>query len=191
MKEENWLQTFSGKRFYPRRPEITEIKIEDIAVGISNMCRFSGQIPNFYSVSQHSVFVSRIIKDAGGTTEAHQFAGLMHDASEAYMVDIPTPLKELLPEYKRLEKIVQSQIEKHFGVQCTEDTKKLVKWADKVALATEAFNFFGGVPWESIRGIEPRTDIFEIPVDPQTARHQFMDLFGSLFNYQNVGRTLC
>ena len=190
--KENWLQTFSKGRFYPERPEITKIEIVDIALGLSNMCRFAGQIHSFYSVAQHSVFVANAVKELGGD-RIQQFAGLMHDASEAYMVDIPTPMKVLLPQYKELEGFLMGKINEHFGVSTDSETTSLIKAADKIALATEADFFFGeGMEWESIDGADRKKHLLSLPVGPPTARLELMEQFDVLYGHRNTeGRMLC
>ena len=85
-----WTQTASGGRFYPMAPRPSEIRIEDIATGLANACRFGSQTPVFFSVAQHSVEVSRMVSE-----ECRPLA-LLHDAAEAYLGDIPRPYKELL-----------------------------------------------------------------------------------------------
>jgi len=93
----NWIQTHSGRAYYPQDPRISDILIDDIAHALSQQCRFVGQCTRFYSVAEHSVHVSRLVPPE------HQLAGLLHDATEAYLGDISRPLKQILPEYTILE----------------------------------------------------------------------------------------
>lgn len=79
------------------------ISINSIAKGLSRECRFAGQIKMFYSVAQHSVILSRAMP-------RFKILGLLHDASEAYLRDIPRPIKAVLPDYRRLETKVQESI---------------------------------------------------------------------------------
>ena len=73
----NWMQTFTGGRFYPSDPRYEDIHIEDIAHGLSMTCRFGGQCDHFYSVAEHSWHVAMLCP------QRDRLAGLMHDASEA------------------------------------------------------------------------------------------------------------
>ena len=110
-----------------------QICIEDIARGMSNMCRFAGQLENFYSVAQHSVYVSQIVPPE------YALEALLHDATEAYMGDIASPLKAMLPDYKAVEKRIEAVIREKFGLPpiMTVD----VHYADLVMLATEKRDF--------------------------------------------------
>src|SRR5687768_6677184 len=78
--------------------------IEDIANNLSKICRFTGSVDKFYSVGQHSVIVSHVVPPE------QALAGLMHDASEAFMSDLNSPLKALMKAYKALEKKVEKEI---------------------------------------------------------------------------------
>lgn len=103
------ISTASGTYFDYLHPELSEIAPQDIARGLSNACRFAGQGP-FYSVAQHCVEGSWLIEDR------HAFEFLMHDAAEAYLGDVPSPLKQLLPDYKVIEARVERAIAERFGL---------------------------------------------------------------------------
>jgi uncharacterized protein len=131
-KDAPWIQTYSGRRFNPTKPNPDAIVIQDIAHALSMQCRFSGHCQKFYSVAQHSVLVSHVCNfdDA--------LWGLMHDASEAYLVDVPRPLKQsgLFNAYLEFEDRMQKAICKRFGLP--EKEPPSVKRADTILLATEA-----------------------------------------------------
>jgi len=78
----SFIQTYSGKRIDFENPDPDQIDIVDIAHGLSNLCRFSGQSKYFYSVAQHSFYVSLVCKE-------NKLQALLHDATEAYMADVP------------------------------------------------------------------------------------------------------
>ena len=86
-----WVQTVTGKAFYPLKPDPSLISIEDIAWALSMQCRFAGHVLHFYSVAEHCVYISNSVpmEDA--------LWGLLHDATEAYLTDVPRPLKPLMP----------------------------------------------------------------------------------------------
>jgi hypothetical protein len=110
---DNRMHLYSGGRFDPLHPEVCPFNIKDIAHALSQLCRFGGHTKEFYSVAQHCVLVSRECpaKDA--------FWGLLHDASEAYLVDIPRPIKYspgFKEEYRKLEGKLMEAITKHYRI---------------------------------------------------------------------------
>src|SRR5437868_2917508 len=105
-----WMQTSSGVAYYPLDPLPGDINIEDIAHALSNLCRFGGHCRRFYSVAEHSILVSRVVP------RQHALQGLLHDATEAYMVDVPRPLKVELDNYARIEDLNWRCIAAVFGV---------------------------------------------------------------------------
>lgn len=79
--------TSSGWRYYPQDPRPGDFDIHDIAHALANQCRFGGHVSRFYSVAEHSVHVSY------ECCTRYALDGLLHDASEAYLVDVPRPAK--------------------------------------------------------------------------------------------------
>ena len=88
--EEGFLPTCTGRRVHIADPLPDEIDIEDIAHGLSHVCRFAGHVPLYYSVAQHSLLVSELLD------ERTAMWGLLHDASEAYLHDLTRPLKRVM-----------------------------------------------------------------------------------------------
>lgn len=126
----DWMQTATGGAFWPLDPRPEEVRITDIAHALSNMCRYAGHCCTFYSVAQHSVLVSRSLPDN------MRLWGLLHDASEAYVVDIPRPLKPYISGYKEIEHRVMQAVWERFGLSGDEPPE--VKRADNAILADEA-----------------------------------------------------
>jgi hypothetical protein len=87
------FNTASGVQFDLHNPTVEMINVNDIIIGLSNVCRFGGQIDNFYSVAQHCILVAAL------APPVYRRAALLHDASEAYVHDIIKPLKNLLGEH--------------------------------------------------------------------------------------------
>lgn len=110
------LQTISGCQFNLKKPDITSISIEDIAHSLSFICRFNGHSKYFFSVAQHSLLVYMRVKNAGHC-QAMQLGALLHDAQEAYVSDLPTPLKRMLSMYIDIEKKVQHSIFCQYGIE--------------------------------------------------------------------------
>jgi uncharacterized protein len=169
----SWIQTHSGRRFNPIKPNPDAIVIQDIAHSLAMQCRFSGHCKDFYSVAQHSVLVSYICdhKDA--------LWGLLHDATEAYLVDVPRPLKRSgkLQGYIEIEAVMQEAVCRRFGLPLIEPPS--VKIADTKLLATEARDL-----------MSPLHANWQQPVDPlpfkiegwehQKAKDMFMQRFFEL-----------
>jgi len=91
------IATGSGIEFFPFAPTEDMIRLEDIVNAISNKCRYTGQLKDglFYSVAQHSMFVSKILR-AQKASPVVQLQGLLHDAPEAYGPDIASPIKQFV-----------------------------------------------------------------------------------------------
>jgi len=108
----NWIETISGKFIYPLDPDPDAIDIDDIAHALSMNCRFTGHVLRHYSVCEHSFYVSELCKPE------HKLWGLLHDASEAYLSDIASPVKKSKNFffYRRVEKRLQDCIYKKFGL---------------------------------------------------------------------------
>lgn len=104
----DWLQVYTGRAFWPLDPRPGEIHIRDIAHALSMQCRYAGHCLDFYSVAEHSVHVSRAVPACDALW------GLLHDASEAYLVDIPRPLKRSMEEYRRWEGHLMQVIAERF-----------------------------------------------------------------------------
>lgn len=112
-------------------PDYSAVAIHDIAAGLANECRFAGQIEGFYSVAQHCVIGSMIADDDT------KLDFLMHDAAEAVIKDIAKPLKNLLPDYRKIERLHEIAIWKRFNVEMKHPDK--VKRIDNIMLAAENF----------------------------------------------------
>jgi len=130
----SWIQTYTGLKFFLSNPSPESIVIEDIAHSLSLLCRYNGHIEEFYSVAQHSVYVS-IFCDP-----KYALQGLLHDASEAYLSDIPSPFKrdDEFSSYRDVEKKIQTIIYEKFHCPIIEDAS--VKEADRRMLETEINN---------------------------------------------------
>ena len=123
--------TASGRPFWPLNPRPQDICIEDIAHHLSLLCRYTGATRCFYSIAQHSVLVSQACDPADA------LHGLLHDAAEAYLHDIPRPLKRLpaFAPYREAEARLQAMIYETFGLSPIEPPA--VKLIDRRMLRTE------------------------------------------------------
>lgn len=170
------IETASGKEFNYLQPSQASIDIRDIAHALSHLCRYTGHCRAFYSVAQHSVIVSRIVEE-----QAPELAlrALLHDAAEAYIGDVASPLKQLLQDYRYIEAVVEDAINEKFGFFGPQPA--IIKHADMVALATEKRDLMPDtmVHWEIVNKFQPR----ERPISPlpsSLARNMFLERYYEL-----------
>jgi uncharacterized protein len=131
----DWMQTYTGRKFWPLSPQPEEVFIEDIAHSLSMQCRYAGHCKQFYSVAEHSVHLARHLRWEG--VEVALWA-LLHDASEAYLVDVPRPVKPFLAGYKDAERQVMAAITRRFNMQ--EEMPAIVHDADNRIIGDELVN---------------------------------------------------
>jgi len=197
--EHTFIRTYTGRRFWPLNPKADEVCIEDIAHALSLACRFSGHTYCFYSVADHSLRVSKCAEqialkawepdadnpasNRAGFAREMALWGLLHDASEAFLCDLPSPLKRSAAMgqlYKRYERTLMQTIAERFNLIPHEPA--LVKKADSILLDTEMRDLMD-VP----RGAEKiwqcgddclRGTIY--PLDPWHAEQEFLRRFHAL-----------
>jgi hypothetical protein len=166
-----WFQTFTGKEFYIEDPRTEDICIEDIAHALAFTCRFNGHSLKFYSVAQHSVLVSLVLP------EELAFAGLLHDAAEAYAGDVVSPLKPSLGVvYAEIEQRLTIAIGQRFSVDPADFDHALVKQADMRALAAEARDIMAPPPRAWVLTEAPLSTHI-VPVGPEEAEQMFLRRF--------------
>lgn len=130
------LQTESGCWIDYVEPDPDQIVLADIALGLSRAPRFAGQTKHFFSVAQHSMLVQRLLPPT--VPAVMHVVALLHDGAEAYMGDLPSPLKRLLPAYKAIEDRLLRCIYTRFGVDPSMPLKpEPVAIADEQALQLE------------------------------------------------------
>ena len=123
---EPWIETYLGNKFSYVEDTIDDINLQDIINALSFQCRFTGQCRHFYSVAEHSAYVSDLLPKHKAVW------GLLHDASEAYLSDIAKPAKILLKDYNKLEEFIMSRIARKFNLPVNfwkDDDVKLADWA--------------------------------------------------------------
>ncbi len=146
------ISTWMGRAFNFIEPDPDSICIEDIAHSLSLLCRYNGHTPTHYSVAEHSIRCSYEVP--------HEFAkqALMHDAAEAYIGDVASPLKALLPDFQRIEEAVEDAVAVAFDLPAY--LHPLVKEADLRMLATEKRDilFKDDEEWPVLKDIHPFPD---------------------------------
>jgi uncharacterized protein len=183
----------SGTYFDYLDPEHSELPIEDIALNLSKLCRYSGGVPgedDILSVAQHSVLVSELCPPELA------LAGLLHDAVEAVMADVPGPLKNLCRDYKAIEARIEPVILARFGVGYPLDPR--VKQVDLLVMAMEQRDVRkhivhggeGGGPWELLRELTDLPDLVITPWPPSRARAAFLARYAALTGARPVLTTV-
>ena len=126
-----WLATNTGKIIDLLEPNPDQFTIEDIANNLGKMCRFNGQLKTWFSVAEHCIKVAQMVPDK------YKMQALLHDAAEAYLCDVPTPLKRLLGKsYTDIEERIAGAIGRRFGVELI-NLPTLVKLADRAMVVSE------------------------------------------------------
>jgi hypothetical protein len=144
------MTTYRGLKFDPADVKPEQISLYDIVRGLFCQARFCGQLKPFYSESvlheyysvlSHSMMVSNLLEYHLKQPKLAIY-GLLHDAHEAYISDIPTPVKTLLgPEIYKIEENIDRAVYAKFEIPYpTEDQKKIIKQADNLAFLIEDFH---------------------------------------------------
>jgi uncharacterized protein len=169
----DWTSTYSGLPFWPLDPHPDDVRIEDIAHALSQLCRFAGHTRSFYSVAQHSTIVSQIC--GGGQLGLW---GLLHDASEAYLCDIMRPVKHSreLSGYRLVEARVQAAVCLRFGLEAVEP--EVLHHIDALVLRAEQRDLMNMPDGWYAKGDAHPSPIR--PVPPAVAKREFLRRFDTL-----------
>ena len=178
MNNQNYfIQTFTKKMVNPLSMSIDEIDIVDIAHSLSLQCRFSGHCSRFYSVAEHSIYVSSLLP------QEFKLAGLLHDASEAYLDDIPTPVKNQIQDYKMYEYALMDKIFRKFNISYSYKNQE-IKYADLTILYYEKKELmadtknFDYINWsEKQKNLDLKINTWY----PRVAEYRFLNLFNALW----------
>jgi 5'-deoxynucleotidase YfbR-like HD superfamily hydrolase len=159
------IQTFTGAFVDPLAPDPVALDPLDIAHALSHHCRFGGHSRVFYSVAQHSTVVADAVEARTDDVES-TLAALLHDASEAYLGDLPHPLKHRSPlgdAFRQAEQRLQAAIAARFGIPA--EPPAVVKEVDRAALAAERYALMlpsSNGHWPELAGVEP----LGVEIDP-------------------------
>jgi hypothetical protein len=176
---EGIIATWMGERFRPLDPNPDDIYINDIAHALGNKCRFTGHCDEFYSVAQHCWLVYQIVVLWGGNLDEQRWA-LLHDAAEAYLPDVATTLKPMLPDLMKAEDKLLSVIVAKFGLSTFEPA--IVKKADAEALDGEARLFMSrSKAWWHHDENNVVPTIVTRAWSPDMAEHRYLSTYAKLF----------
>ncbi|MDY0003541.1 MAG: phosphohydrolase [Polyangia bacterium] len=167
----SWIQTFTGKQFYPLAARVEDIDVRDIAHSLSLQSRFNGHCLRFYSVAEHSVRVSRVVPASDALW------GLLHDAAEAYIGDLPRPVKANAPEFRGIEDRLLLVVAEAFGLPWP--MPEAVRLADDRLLSTEARDLMAPHPASWNLREEPLQERIE-PIGWEAAEDAFLVRFEEL-----------
>ncbi len=162
------IRTFSGLYVDPLYLRPQDVRIIDIAHHLSLLCRYTGACPFHYSVGHHSIMVAAKMGILYPGEKEGQLAGLLHDAAEAYLNDIASPVKHALPlaEYRRIEHATGIMIMETFGLDPEWMAK--TKPADDLLFSREVDCWWG----------DNRDPILE--KQPRVVEHYYLRLFEQL-----------
>jgi 5'-deoxynucleotidase YfbR-like HD superfamily hydrolase len=164
------ISLYSGGNFCFTEPDSSNYTVKDIALNLSNLSRFTGSLEKPYSIAQHCVYVSLLVP------EEYAMEALMHDAGEAFLGDVSSPLKQLLADYKKLEQSVEASIFKKYGLQFPMHPE--IKKADMRMFVSERIDL---QPNCSVRGYNfERAPFKVVPWGHKKAYEQFLKRFDEL-----------
>lgn len=200
------LQITGGRYFWPLDPghPDNEFDIDFIAHALAAQTRWSGILsdrtgqPLHYSVAQHSVIVADLAQMARkklvpewewSLSPSPALYGLLHDASEAYLADVPRPIKGLFAGYYEAESALMKRILKTFKVPVNDGIKKAVKDVDNMMIWLERDAMAGTPRLPYMNEDEhPKRSIFDIvpdfyPWDARTAKREFLNKYREIEAY--------
>ena len=171
MARGDWIQTAYGRQFWPIDPHPDEVSMDDIAHALSMLCRFGGHCKRFYSVAEHCVLMSRHI------AYEYKLWALLHDASEAYLVDVPRPIKPLLNGYLEAESKIMAAVCDKFGMP--KEMPDAVKRADKAILNDEMLQNMAPPPVQWSTHGDPLGVTLQF-WSPEQAEHEFLRAYAAI-----------
>lgn len=175
-----WMQTASGRRIDLVDLHANVWDVEDVAHALSHLCRYGGHVSRFYSVAEHSYHCA-VALEAMQLPHLVVFTGLMHDAPEAYLGDVPRGLKSLLPDYRLLESRLAAHLSSAFGF--SNPTPAVVNLVDNRIVVNEVAELMAepnDCDWSPLDGLKP-LDVTIRCWDPATAKRKFLNKFDELY----------
>lgn len=167
----DWIVTMTGAHFYPLDPKPEDVRLEDIAHALAHQCRWAGHTSEFYSVAQHACMVARLVERIA---PHYALMALHHDSAEAYLVDVPRPVKPLFRGYEAVERRILETISNALSIPMPDDGWNIVKCADNAMLKIESMTLMPQfASW--LDNILAPDIMWNGPCDPATAKRVFID----------------
>ena len=176
----DWIQTYSGRRFWPLDPKAEDVAIEDIAHSLSLICRYNGHCREFYSVAEHSLLVAKVVAQNADSCPELELAALLHDASEAYLTDVAKPVKPYLLGYQEFEARVEAVIHEALGLGSPADYRPYIKPIDTLIVVDEAIALMPveSIAWHERLGQPLGVEIRSLPA--RRAEREFLAMYNRL-----------
>ena len=182
------IKTWSGMMLDPTDPDPSQIRIDDIAHALSNICRYGGHIPEFYSVAEHSIYVMLRVWSMGITDHRVLLMALLHDAEEAYLGDMPSPIKHRFLDYAKAGEHLRELIYSMYipdWANVTRVYKDIVNQADADVYLMERLSFFPSYE-ESVKAMQAKFS--QPPLSQSTNHFEVEDRF--MYNFDRLSRGL-
>jgi 5'-deoxynucleotidase YfbR-like HD superfamily hydrolase len=174
----NWplfIRTISRQQFPFLHPEQWRFELDDVAVPLSRAPRFVGHTkPRPYNVADHCLRVAALVPPRW------RFPALMHEISEPFMGDMSSPLKQLVPGYKRHQNRIEAALLPKIGISYP--LHKCIKDADRILLKAEHRQFMDGDQYVD----EHMEGVLEYPyqIDPMSEKHAYEAFVGAFHHYR-------
>ena len=147
-KKDAYLETVNGKSVFPWNLKREDVLIDDIANSLAMQARYNGHLPEFYSIADHSIHVTvladMLMSEKDITPEERRvirLRALLHDAAEAFISDIPSPVKMFIPSmYEHEDKMIK-KIYSFYGAKITD--RKLKKYSDQIIKKSDIMVLIG------------------------------------------------
>lgn len=179
-RQGDWIETYTGRQFWPVDPRPEDVDIRDIAHALSLLCRYNGQCRFLYTVGQHSLCCADIGRDYYRDKKLELYA-LLHDASEAYISDVSKPVKPFLTGYKDMERRIMAVVYAALGVEPPNDVyHRMVKRIDQGVMVAEAKLLMPFNGWGAWTGDALEVNVEIGKADPDEVEARFLARFREL-----------
>lgn len=137
----DFVNTYSGKEMSLVNPKVEDVSLLDISYTLANIKRWNATTP--FTVAQHSLLVEEIVRLNGGSNKERLLA-LLHDSAEAYIGDMPKPLKDLDVNslFLKTEALIEDVIRQAFQLEEFNSMfTDRIRQADALSAKLEAYKY--------------------------------------------------